>query len=152
MARGGKFGEQDREGPFIWCYTIIVIAYLSMGASNAVAASCTCRCADLRSLCTIPISFIQPPPWLPIPPECHIIAASPKAKHHTILKTNSDDTINVQIERVNNILWPCDYCLLYIDYYHRVIMRITRYINSSAAKGKSSIQQNCYKPGKTYKK
>lgn len=60
--------------------------YLSIGANNAVAASCTCRCADLRSLCTMPINFIQPPPWLPMPPECHMIAASPVAKHHTTLK------------------------------------------------------------------
>lgn len=82
---------------------------LSMGANNAVAASCTCRWADLRSLCTMPISFNQPPPWLPMPPECHMIAASPKAKHHTILETKRDDNVLKIIVSFFNYMPLCEH-------------------------------------------
>lgn len=94
----------DGRGGRLFCASCRVIAYLSMGASNAVAASCTCRCADLLSLCTMPISFIQPPPWLPIPPECHMIAASPMAKHHTILENTNASTIIVKTSNIINII------------------------------------------------
>lgn len=87
ITRNGHSGWTQRSHRFRACPN------LSMGANSAVAASCTCRCADLRSLCTMPISFSQPPPWLPMPPECHIIAASPKAKHHTTLEIKRDNNV-----------------------------------------------------------